>query len=409
MKIFNNLVHGIREVLARVFLEGKYPDVALKILFANNKKWGARDRKFVAEASYDIIRKKRFYLYLAGMSEDLKLFDLRNLTHVYLAMNYELTGGEFDGQWWKEAFQTRITDDMPFAIRESIPDWMDAYGRAQLGERWERAISALNKRAPLVIRANTLKINRSELRDLLIKENYPAKDDPLAPDSLILDENKNVNKTEFFKKGFFEIQDSSSQNVGQFLAPEPGMRVIDACAGGGGKSLHIAALMQNKGKLISMDVEQWKLDELRKRARRNGISIIETRVIEGSKTIKRLAGSADKVLLDVPCSGSGVLRRNPDAKWKLNIEQIESLIKTQQEILTSYARMVKPGGELVYATCSIFPDENENQVRKFLSKNDTFELTEEKWFSPDTTGSDGFYMAKLRMTGKIDEGRKNNA
>lgn len=399
MKIFKNLIHGIYEVLSKVLLEGKYPDLALKFLFAENKKWGARDRKFVAEACYDIIRFKRYYQYLGDITGINGKDDIRDLTDICLLLTYEDYRHELkNGEQLLQSVQRRINRDIPFAVRESVPDWLDAYGRTQLGVRWEPVISALNKRAPLVIRANTLKITREKLNNLLNKEGFTAKSDPLASDSLILDENKNVNKTEFFKNGFFEIQDTSSQNVGIFLAPEPGMRVIDACAGGGGKSLHIATLMKNKGKLISMDVEQWKLDELKKRARRNGISIIESKVIEGSKTIKRLAGSADRVLLDVPCSGSGVFRRNPDAKWKLTPEQIEALIQTQEEILRSYSRMVKPGGELVYATCSIFPDENENQVKKFLSANNSFLLLEEKWFSPDKTGSDGFYMAKLKRT-----------
>jgi 16S rRNA (cytosine967-C5)-methyltransferase len=173
------------------------------------------------------------------------------------------------------------------------------------------------------------------------------------------------------------------------------MRVIDACAGGGGKSLHIAALMQNKGRIISMDVTQWKLDELKKRARRAGAGNIETRLIEGSKTIKRLESTADRLLLDVPCSGMGVIKRNPDAKWKLNPEFIARTRDLQQKILSEYSGMIKPGGMLVYSTCSILPSENKNQVDTFLAGNKNFEFIKENTIFP-SQGFDGFYMALLK-------------
>jgi 16S rRNA (cytosine967-C5)-methyltransferase len=173
------------------------------------------------------------------------------------------------------------------------------------------------------------------------------------------------------------------------------MRVIDACAGGGGKTLHIAALMQNKGRIISMDITQWKLDELKKRARRATASNIEPRLIEGSKTIKRLENSADRVLLDVPCSGSGVIKRNPDAKWKLNLDFIERTKAIQQKILSEYSSMTKKGGQLVYSTCSVLPSENRNQVDEFLKNNENFELIKDKTILP-SEGFDGFYMALIK-------------
>jgi 16S rRNA (cytosine967-C5)-methyltransferase len=193
----------------------------------------------------------------------------------------------------------------------------------------------------------------------------------------------------------FEQQDAGSQKVAAALAVEPGMRVIDACAGAGGKTLHIAAAMQGKGRLIAMDVEQWKLENLKERARRAGAHNIETRVIEDSKTIKRLKESADRVLLDVPCSGLGVLKRNPDTKWKDTAERLAPLVKLQAEILESYSRMVKVGGILVYATCSILPMENRHQIDAFLAKNDRFRLIEDETISPADTGFDGFYLARL--------------
>jgi 16S rRNA (cytosine967-C5)-methyltransferase len=199
-----------------------------------------------------------------------------------------------------------------------------------------------------------------------------------------------------FKEGFFEIQDSSSQMVGEFLQVKPGMRVIDACAGAGGKSLHLAALMENKGKIVSLDIAQWKLDEMMKRARRAGAFNIEPRIVESVKAIKRLDASADRLLLDVPCSGLGVLRRNPDAKWKLSLERIDEVKHLQSEILRNYAPMLKADGMMVYSTCSILPSENSDQVKAFIEESaGIYELIAEKSILP-STGSDGFYMASIQ-------------
>jgi len=218
---------------------------------------------------------------------------------------------------------------------------------------------------------------------------------------LILDERTNVFRNPAFKEGLFEVQDGSSQLVASALAVEPGMRVIDACAGAGGKSLHLASLMENKGKVLSMDLEEWKLQQTKLRARRAGVSIIERKVIEGSKTIKRLKESADRLLLDVPCSGLGVLRRNPDTKWKLSKESIEKVQQTQQDILQSYPSMLKPGGQMVYATCSILPSENQDQVNKFLASEagKDFELIEDHKVLSQESGFDGFYIARLQKKG----------
>lgn len=211
----------------------------------------------------------------------------------------------------------------------------------------------------------------------------------------MLTERKNVFVTKAFHQGFFELQDAASQMVAPLVNPQPGERVFDACAGGG-KSLHLAALMKNKGRILSLDIHEWKLKELKLRARRNGIDIIETRWIDTTKVVKRLEAQADAVLLDVPCSGSGVLKRNPDAKWKLKMSDLEQLRKTQKEILSSYSRMVKPGGRLVYATCSIFPDENQKQVQSFSEENtESWSLAKEISILPHVQNFDGFYAALL--------------
>jgi len=191
------------------------------------------------------------------------------------------------------------------------------------------------------------------------------------------------------------VQDASSQLVAEFLKIEPGMRIVDACAGAGGKTLHIASITQNKGRIISLDTEQWKLDETKKRARRAGVSNLEIRLIEGSKTMKKLHDTADRLLLDVPCSGLGVIKRNPDAKWKLSLEFINRLKVMQAEIIQDYSKIVKVGGKMVYATCSILPSENQGQVATFLKNNPNYKLEEEKIVLPSESGFDGFYMARI--------------
>lgn len=310
-------------------------------------------------------------------------------------------------EWDK--LQVRLnTTGVPPAIAASIPDWLFERGKVEFGDSlWIQTLKTLNEPALVYLRVNTLKVTAEKLIAHLKEEGIETQSVPnfLAsvnskvgtepPETLVLAERKNVFTTKVFKLGFFEIQDWSSQQVASMLDVAPGMRVIDACAGAGGKTLHLAALMKNKGKILALDIHEWKLKELRTRASRNGVDIIEVKMIEGQKTIKRLEASADRVLLDVPCSGLGVLRRNPDSKWKLTAEELKRLSQLQQEILSSYARMAKVGGKLVYSTCSIFPSENEQQVRVFLEKNPEFTLIKQKTFMPQDYNSDGFYMAQL--------------
>jgi 16S rRNA (cytosine967-C5)-methyltransferase len=203
-------------------------------------------------------------------------------------------------------------------------------------------------------------------------------------------------KSKAFFDGQFEIQDASSQLVAPFLEVEAGMRVVDACAEHGGKTLHIASLMKNRGKILALDNADWKLDELLKRSTRAGVTIVETRPITTTKIVKRLKDKADRLLLDVPCSGLGVLRRNPDSKWRLTPEKMEEIKTLQAYILDKYTQMVKPGGKFVYSTCSILPSENQNQIQSFLARtNGVFILEEERSISPSLSGFDGFYMARL--------------
>lgn len=400
MRLHRNLVFATVDALGEIFNEGEYADKVIEKTLKRDKRWGARDRSFIAETTYDIVRWKRLYTAIAEVKAPYSRENLFRLFAVWAT----LRGIELPD--WKQIEPTptrRIKgkfDELSKIrkYRESVPDWLDEMGVKELGEEvWEKEIHALNQQAPVVLRTNTLKTTKEKLQQELQKEGIETETIKGYPDALQLKERANVFRTEAFKNGFFEVQDASSQLVAEFLEVEPGMRVVDTCAGAGGKTLHLAALMENKGQLIATDIYANKLKELKRRARRAGAHNIEPRAIDSSKVIKKLYGSADRVLIDAPCSGLGVLSRNPDAKWKLQPEFIETIKQTQEEILKTYSKIVKDGGKMVYATCSVLPSENQEQVQKFLKSEEgkDFSLAKEEKILSSETGYDGFYMALL--------------
>ena len=394
--IHRNLLIGIHDALEETFFQDKkYADKVLERLLKAHKKWGSADRQVVSEIFYDIVRwKKRLEYY---MGEGTKPSNIYNLILAYLLwkkVKYKKFD-EFDGiktggilsKLDKKTFPTK-------AIEHSVPDWLAGLFEKELGAKWEKEMSALNEQAPVILRANSLKISAENLAEILKEEGVNSFVLRGYPDAVQLEEKKNVFLTSAFKEGFFEVQDASSQKIAELLDVKEGMRVVDACAGAGGKTLHIAALMKNKGQIIALDIYEWKLAELKRRAKRAGAFNIETRFIEDNKVIKRLHNTADRLLIDAPCSGLGVLKRNPDSKWKID-EDFINRIKTEQEnILQNYSKILKKGGKMVYATCSILPSENGEQVRKFLAENTEFALVKEENIMP-SDGYDGFYMALI--------------
>ncbi|MCB0349285.1 MAG: methyltransferase domain-containing protein [Bdellovibrionales bacterium] len=392
-KIHTHLVMAIIEALRSIFIDGYYADKVIERTFKNNRRWGARDRKFVAEAVYEMVRWWRYLWIVSGEEES----------------DYEDVMLNLFGVWWflnkKEsthflkthinAIKTNMHQPLTRAEKESLPDWLDQLAFEELGPAWDEIITALNQRAKLYLRANLLKMNRDQAIKELTKEEIDVLPVEGAPDAMIIPSKKNVFRTKLFQAGGFEVQDVASQSVAYAANVKPGMRVIDACAGAGGKSLHIASLMQNKGKIISLDVHEKKLEQLKIRARRAGANIIETKIIDTTKVIKRLEKTADVVVLDVPCSGLGVLKRNPDTKWKLTKEEYQNTLELQKDILARYSSMTKAGGRLVYSTCSILPSENEKQVENFLAHNSDFKLLGTKTFLPNVEGYDGFFVATM--------------
>lgn len=395
-RLHKNLVGAVIEALETSFGKGYYADKVIERILKTNPKWGARDRGFIAESTYEIVRWWRFLWEVYGKEPTLKRKELYRLFGIWWEMQgYELPDWPQFGAVSGLNIQERVAE-LPedTGIQQSFPEWLNTLAAEELGEEWPRVAEALNLQAEVILRTNTLKTTRDELRRKLEEERVATTPIQLNNIGLKLDTRKNTFRNPSFQEGLFEVQDGGSQLIAPFLQVEPGMRVIDACAGAGGKSLHLAALMENKGQIIAMDVEAWKLKELKKRAKRNGAHNIETRPIDSTKVIKRLEGKADRLLLDVPCSGMGVIKRNPDTKWKLQPEHLQRVQKLQKDIIRDYSKMLKPGGKMVYATCSIFRSENEDQVQRFLNENENFKLMEQKRVNPSAE-SDGFYMALL--------------
>lgn len=390
-----NLAEAIAEALRRIFEERRYADKVVESILKSNPRWGSRDRRAIAETTYDIVRWWRLIRESANLPPFEKYY--AETLSAWLMLNDEAVPERIaKPNITKHELLARHNEllNKP-ALKESIPDWMEELLKKEIGESWVNELHAMNQQASVVLRVNTLKTNKAALQQQLQAEGILTKPLNDFDDALMLDQRANVFQIPSFKEGLFEVQDAGSQLIAPFMDVKPGMRVVDACAGAGGKTLHIAALMQNRGHVIAMDVEDWKLIELRKRTRRAGVGIVETRLIDSTKVIKRLHGTADRVLIDAPCSGLGVLRRNPDAKWKLSLDTIEKVKTLQADLLQRYSLMSKPGGKIVYATCSILPSENEKQVEQFLKNNPgKYELEDQHHVMP-SEGFDGFYMARL--------------
>ncbi|WP_406546429.1 RsmB/NOP family class I SAM-dependent RNA methyltransferase [Succinimonas sp.] len=393
----------IYSIITAVFEEGRALDKAYAIYF-KKLKLENEEQALIVSLVNDVFRRLNYYTYVAGYKriKDIKKHVNKIICVIHLVHKWPVPRGlqDCDDFSIKDA-RTRMeeADKIP-NLKYGCPVWLDEFGKKELGERWETEKPCFAKEPRRFIRANTLKTTREELRNMLAAEKVKTRECAL-PDALEVLDTSAIFKTEAFKKGLFEQQDIGSQEIPLFLDPLPGNKVIDACAGAGGKTLYLSALMKGKGSIIAMDDKDWKLNELKLRARKAGAHNIETRLIDTTKVIKRQHGKADCVLLDVPCSGSGVLKRNPESKWADGTDSIRDLIEIQADILNRYSKMTKVGGILVYSTCSIFSCEDHNQIAAFLEHNPDFELIAEKTVYP-SQGGDGFYMAKLK---RLDNGR----
>ncbi len=313
------------------------------------------------------------------------------------------------------AGRTLTHPEMPRAVANHLPDWLLPYLDAVYGRRLEDEMAALNVAAPLDLRVNALKTDRDGARRALAAEGIVAEPTPWSPLGLRLKHRAPLAGTAAFKEGLVEVQDEGSQLAALLVDARPGMRVVDFCAGAGGKTLALAAQMANRGKLVACDVAEWRLERAGKRLRRAGISNVERRALtdERDPWVKRHAKSFDRVLVDAPCLGIGSWRRNPDGKWRATPTDLAELVPRQREILASAARLVKPGGRLTYVTCSLLREENEAQAEGFLAASPDFALypVSRAWadtiggrspggddylrLTPARHGTDGFFVAQF--------------
>lgn len=358
------------------------------------------ERRFVGEAIFGLIRWRRRLQASVGASDDRVAYDywLDNLAGDAPTPAPELSLGE----------------------RWSFPDWIVSEVERSVGAgNVEAALAAMNRRAPLIARANRLQGTRDALAIALAAEGIEALPVALAPDALELQSQHNVYGLNVFKKGAFELQDTGSQLICELVAPPPGGVIVDACAGAGGKSLALAAQLQNRGRIYALDVAEDKLQETRKRARRAGVTSVQAQRVDGQEPLRDLQkhlGKADRVLVDAPCTGLGVLRRHPEARWRIQPHEVEALATEQLRLLSLYAQLTRPGGRVIYATCSLSRRENDDVVDRFLAQSDGayVEVTAADILSraraeqigdgrrlrvmPHSHNTDGFFAAVLRRT-----------
>ncbi len=399
MKLHRNIALGIISGLEKTLIEKRPAADVLKKLLKINPIWGSRDRRSIAQAFYEIIRKKKFFHALTGPESEAE--NLWNLMGCWMVLN------DFPLPEWvefKNIDAEEIKAKAPVLVLDrkykySIPDWLDQICEEAFGEEiWEKEIESLNTPANLIIRVNTLLTTVEKLKEKLLKKyNIITSIVPDYPHALVFEKKQSLQKIKEYREGWFEVQDANSQKISPWLKPESGKYYIDACAGAGGKSLHLADLTKDSAKIVALDIYPAKLHELRKRCLRNKIESIQTVNVDVKGVFKTLKHNADGVLIDAPCSGLGVLKRNPDTKWNLTPERLTEILETQESILQTYAPMVKKGGNLVYATCSILPIENKLQIVKFLSSKlgSKFELEKEHTYFSHLTDFDGFYCARL--------------
>lgn len=436
------------EILDQAFVAPLPPDAILDAYFRRRRYAGSGDRRAVRARVFGVLRRKArltWHLEKVGASPTPRLLALADLIvgdgasadeAVRLFASSPHAPEALADQECRAAaaLQGGALDDpaMPDGVRLEYPQWLDGSLRAAFGDGLARAMAALNEPAPLDLRVNALKTTREAARAALAAEKIAAAPTPLSPSGLRVAGKSprsskmppsraagrpRVQETRAFRQGLVEIQDEGSQLVAALTDARPGMTVIDYCAGAGGKTLALAAAMSEgahiRGRLIACDTSAERLERMDERLIRAGAAHVERRTLTGDAPPEGLAGAADRVLADAPCSGSGAWRRDPLAKWRLEADRLAELIRLQQNILRAAALLVRPGGRLVYATCSVLPEENEAQIEFFLGRDHSFHIVPvaEAWrgslegpcpgggsflrLDPANHGTDGFFVAVL--------------
>jgi len=370
VKLSRTLLESASEATALACKLDRPADTVLSEFFRNNRGLGSHDRPFVADTVFSVLRNKRLLEAIVPDPDPrrLVLASLLKLQGMSIKA-LEPVVGRLD-QPWLITVKRSVTDALPPAVRLSLPDWLWQRLEAQYGK--DEAIRlgrALLEPAPLDLRVNTLAATRQEILESFEAQGIDAAATPYSPFGIRLQSKPALNRNELFLNGKIEVQDEGSQLVGMLVAPARRQMVVDFCAGAGGKTLLLGALMHNQGRLYAYDISTKRLESLKQRLKRSRLSNVHPQMIgsERDPRIKRLAGKIDRVLVDAPCSGLGTLRRNPDMKWRQAPESVDELASKQRRILAASSQLLKPGGRLVYATCSLLAEENEEIVDDFLA------------------------------------------
>ena len=365
-----NLLRLASMALADVITGSGPADVKLGWFFKNNRELGTKDRAFIAESVYGVLRRKSFLVYVCDGE------DPRKLLLAYMLRVQGKSMRELDDllspqqKEWAQEIKAKPTDNLSKAMQADLPEWLWDSLVTQYGEEQALTIArSMHQPASLDLRVNLVKATREDVLARFASENTEVTVTPYSPYGLRMAQKVTISRHPFFTDGKIEVQDEGSQLLAQLVAPRRGEMVADFCAGAGGKSLAIGALMRNSGRIYAFDVSEKRLQNLGTRLKRSGLSNLHSQLIssEADPKLKRLNGKFDRVLVDAPCSGLGTLRRNPDLKWRQTPQDIIELTAKQANILSRAAKLVKAGGRLVYATCSLLQAENEGIAEAFLA------------------------------------------
>ncbi len=381
-----NLLRQAAMMLTNLLEFNSPADAKLSEFFRNNRDLGTKERAFVAESVYGVLRRLRYLSAVtaneAGDPDDARKLILAWLLRVQGKSIRELEPIINEQQTeWAQAIKAKSTENLPLAVQADVRDWLWIKLVAQYGEVEALTICrSMFEPASLDLRVNTIKGNREDVLKKMLAENTSNEDiiavTPHSPIGIRMAARLNISKHVLFTEGKIEVQDEGSQLLAYLVAPKRGQMIADFCAGAGGKTLAIGALMKNTGRLYAFDISEKRLLNLGQRLKRSGLSNLHAQVIssETDPKLKRLNGKFDRVLVDAPCSGMGTLRRNPDLKWRFEASDIDELNIKQSNILARAAKLVKSGGRLIYATCSLLNDENEAIAEAFLAANAEFTL-----------------------------------
>jgi 16S rRNA (cytosine967-C5)-methyltransferase len=364
--------------LVRLTLKFDHPtDAIVSRFYRDNRGLGPRERATLTETVYNVLRKKLLFDHFAPSGSGSKERRLAILGFHGPRDFLKSALSDQEKNWLDQCDKIAVADLME-RHRHNLPEWLVQPLKDQLGEEFWPLVESLNRPGGLDVRVNALSDKRADVQKELAKAGIKSSPTPYSPLGLRIEGKPVLNKTEGFMRGAFEVQDEGSQLLAMLVDAKRGEMVVDFCAGAGGKTLAIGAAMRSTGRLYAFDTSGHRLEALKPRLARSGLSNVHPAAIahERDDRVKRLAGKIDRVLVDAPCSGLGTLKRNPDLKWRQNLKVIEEMAVTQLAILQSASRLLKPGGRLVYATCSLLPQENEAIAQAFTAANSEFSLLE---------------------------------